>query len=411
MLWKRIKRFWKSGFFAISTLVCVSGCNQMEKAESAAPEPASELQMMQKDGNEESEDIINICLPIYDNAPGGELEIDLETIRRIVNELGKNGYVAVDSKNQINMTNAKLAVRFCEMTEDKEDAELTVLEFGYQWGFAKYDLQANEGKIDVVRSYYKYENGKIQRKDIASYQAEHWNYTKDGYLMFSGIWFSEQQYVLTLSDAEEYTAWRINPLDETCRELNRKYLLPIGYERNNMFMTDWSEEDFGALNFYDMYDIFYPQITGEQVPYSADENLGVGAVYHIPREEFESIIMTYFNIDRKTLQSKTIYEPEDCTYEYKPRGFYEVEYPEYPYPEVVGFTENEDGTITLTVHVVFPYKGDSSVYTHEVVVRLLEEEGIQYVSNRIIPSEDNGEETWHMPRLTQEAWEEIYGDT
>ena len=176
-------------------------------------------------------------------------------------------------------------------------------------------------------------------------------------------------------------------------------------------MTDWSEEDFGALNFYDMYDIFYPQITGEQVPYSADENLGVGAVYHIPREEFESIIMTYFNIDRKTLQSKTIYEPEDCTYEYKPRGFYEVEYPEYPYPEVVGFTENEDGTITLTVHVVFPYKGDSSVYTHEVVVRLLEEEGIQYVSNRIIPSEDNGEETWHMPRLTQEAWEEIYGDT
>ena len=155
MLWKRIKRFWKSGFFAISTLVCVSGCNQMEKAESTAPEPASELQMMQKDGNEESEDIINICLPIYDNAPGGELEIDLETIRRIVNELGKNGYVAVDSKNQINMTNAKLAVRFCEMKEDKEDAELTVLEFGYQWGFAKYDLQANEGKIDVVRSYYK----------------------------------------------------------------------------------------------------------------------------------------------------------------------------------------------------------------------------------------------------------------
>lgn len=67
MLWKRIKWFWKSGFFAISTLVYVSGCNQMEKAESAAPEPASELQMMQKDGNEESEDIINICLPIYDN--------------------------------------------------------------------------------------------------------------------------------------------------------------------------------------------------------------------------------------------------------------------------------------------------------------------------------------------------------
>ncbi len=47
------------------------------------------------------------------------------------------------------------------------------------------------------------------------------------------------------------------------------------------------------------------------------------------------------------------------TYEYKPRGFEEVEYPEYPYSEVVGFTENSDGTITLTANVVFPYAGDS----------------------------------------------------
>ena len=41
--------------------------------------------------------------------------------------------------------------------------------------------------------------------------------------------------------------------------------------------------------------------------------------------------------------------------------FEEVEYPEYPYSEVVGFTENNDGTITLTANVVFPYAGDSKV--------------------------------------------------
>ena len=119
--------------------------------------------------------------------------------------------------------------------------------------------------------------------------------------------------------------------------------------------------------------------------------------------------MTYFNIDSETLQSKTTFSSEDSTYEYKPRGFYEVEYPEYPYSEVVGFTENSDGTITLMVNVVFPYAGDSKVYSHEVVVRPLEDGSVQYVSNRIIPSEDNGELTWHTPRLTEEQWEEIYG--
>lgn len=119
--------------------------------------------------------------------------------------------------------------------------------------------------------------------------------------------------------------------------------------------------------------------------------------------------MKYFKIDSETLQSKTIYDPVDETYEYKPRGFDEVEYPEYPYSEVIGYEENNDGTITLTANVVFPNAGDSKVYAHEVVIRPLKDGGIQYVSNRIIPYETNHEETWHTPRLTLDEWEELYG--
>ena len=162
---------------------------------------------------------------------------------------------------------------------------------------------------------------------------------------------------LTMSEASEYAAFRVLPLDETCRELNRQYILPAGYERNNLFLVDWNENDFGTLDFYDLYDLFYPRVNGGQIPYGMDDNLGVGVVYRIPEDEFENVIQRYINIDSGTLQSKTVFYPEDGTYEYKPRGFYEVEYPEYPYPEVVQYTENSDGTITLTVNVVFPYAG------------------------------------------------------
>ena len=211
-----------------------------------------------------------------------------------------------------------------------------------------------------------------------------------------------------MSGAEENTALRVQPLDETYRELSRKYLNPISFEQNNMFIVDWSENDFGDLNFYDMYDILYPKVNGQYVPYVADDNLSVSAVYQIPKEEFESVIMKYFKIDSEMLQSKTIYDSENSTYEYKPRGFEEVEYPEYPYSEVVGFTENSDGTITLIANVVFPYAGDSKVYAHEVVVRPLEDGGVQYVSNRIITSEDNYRETWHTPRLMLEEREKLF---
>ena len=411
MLLRKTAWSWKSGLAVISfvLMLSVSGCSDASPEEDTVSETVIDIQAIPEDSKENAEEIINICIDLYKKAAEENKIADLETIRGIVNCLGENGYPAVDSRNQINMTDPEKVVEFCEKVDAQEEAEITILEVSYLGGFVKYDLHTKDGNVDVVRSYYKYENGDIQREVTGSYQAEYWNYTEEGYLMFSGVWFSEELYVLTLSGAEEHTALRVQPLDETYRELSRKYLRPIGFEQNNMFIVDWSEDDFGALNFYDMYDIIYPKVNGQYVPYIADDNLAVSAVYRIPKEEFESVIMKYFNIDSETLQSKTVYYSEDSTYEYKPRGFEEVEYPEYPYSEVVDFTENSDGTITLTANVVFPYAGDSKVYAHEVVVRPLEDGGVQYVSNQIIPSEDNYEETWHTPRLTLEEWEELYG--
>ena len=411
MLLKKTAWFWKSGLAAISfmLIVSVSGCSDTPQEETAVVETISEVQLSGQKDEEETEKMIECCLELYEKAAEENKIDDLETIRSIVNCLGENGYPAVDSRNQINMTEPEKVVEFCEKVDAQEEAEITIIEVSYLGGFVKYDLKTKDGNVDVVRSYYKYENGNMKREVTGSYQTEYWNYTEDGYLMFSGVWFSEELYVLTLSGAEEHTALRVQPLDETYRELSRKYLLPIGFEQNNMFIVDWSEDDFGDLNFYDMYDLLYPKVNGTYTPYVADDNLGVGAVYRILKDDFESVIMAYFNIDSETLQSKTIYYAEDETYEYKPRGFEEVEYPEYPYSEVVGFTENSDGTLTLTANVVFPYAGDSKVYAHEVVVRPLENGSVQYVSNRIIPSEDNYRETWHTPRLTAEEWEEIYG--
>ena len=411
MLLRKTSWFWKSGLAAISfvLILSISGCSDAPPEKDTVLETVIDVQDIQEESEEDADEIISVCIDLYEKAEEENKLADLETIRSIVNRLGENGYTAVDNKNQIDMTHAEQVKRFCKMVDAREKAEITIIDIDDLGGFIKYDLQTKDGNVDVIRSYYEYKDGAIQRNHIGTYQAEDWNYTEEGYLMFSGIYFSEELYALTLSGMEEHTALRVEPLDERCRELSRKYLLPISFERNNMFIVDWSEDDFGELNFYDMYDILYRKENGEYVPCAADDNLGVGAVYRIPKDEFESVIMKYFNIDSETLQSKTVYYSKDSTYEYKPRGFEEVEYPEYPYSEVVGFTENSDGTITLTANVVFPYSGNSKVYVHEVVVRALEDGGVQYVSNRIIPSEENCEETWHMPRLTAEEWEELYG--
>ena len=308
MLLKKTAWFWKSGLAAISfmLIVSVSGCSDTPQEETAVVETISEVQLPGQKDEEETEKMIECCLELYEKAAEENKIADLEMIRSIVNRFGENGYPAVDSRNQIDMTEAEQVEWFCEMVDTQEEAEITIIEVSYLGGFVKYDLETKDGNVDVVRSYYKYENGNMKREVTGSYQAEYWNYTEDGYLMFSGVWFSEELYVLTLSGAEEHTALRVQPLDETYRELSRKYLLPIGFEQNNMFIVDWSEDDFGDLNFYDMYDLLYPKVNGTYTPYVADDNLGVGAVYRIPKDDFESVIMAYFNIDSETLQSKAL---------------------------------------------------------------------------------------------------------
>lgn len=409
MLWEKTVWVWKKGLIAIGLILMfnVSGCSDITPEETPVDETITENPEKTDHSQENEEKITEIFADVYAELYKETAEenktADLEMIRSIVNRIGENGYPAVDSRNQVNMVEPEQVVGFCEKVDARKEAEITILEVGYSGEFVKYDLHTKDGNVDVLRSYYEYENGRLKNEVTESYQTEYWDYTKEGYLIFSGVWFSEELYALTLSGMEEHTALRVQPLDETYRELGRKYLLPISFEQNNMFLVDWSEEDFGDLNFYDMYDILYPKVNGQNVPYATDDDLTDSAVCQIPKEEFESVIMKYFNIDSETLQSKTVYDSRNSTYEYKPRGFEEAEYPEYPYSEVTGFTENGDGTMTLTANVVFPYADDSRVYAHEVVVRPLEDGGMQYVSNRVIPSEDNGRETWHVPRLTLEG--------
>ena len=49
-------------------------------------------------------------------------------------------------------------------TDAQEEAEITILEVSYLGGFVKYDLHTKDGNVDVVRSYYKYENGNMKRE-------------------------------------------------------------------------------------------------------------------------------------------------------------------------------------------------------------------------------------------------------
>lgn len=357
-----------------------------------------------------AESIAALYRDIYHKAAEADSPGSLEMMKSIIEGFGEKGYSAVDEWNQINMARPEQVKGFCESVEEKEDAELTVIVTAYLGGFTVYNLKTTEGRVTVDRGYYQYENKELKNMSTVSYPAEYWQYTQEGYLLFEGSFYSESYYTLSMSDMSEHTALRVLPLEEECRELNRKYLLPVGYRANNMFLTRWSETEFDSLDFYDLFDRLYPAVYGQPIPYTAEENSGVGTVCRVPENIFEDVIKEYIRIDSKELRQKTSYVSGERAYEYKPRGFYESEYEEVPYPEVVSYTENEDGTTTLVVNAVYPEDNTSRAYTHEVTVRPLGEDRFQYVSNHLTFPENGYDAWWHSQRLTQEQWKEAYGD-
>lgn len=362
----------------------------------------------QQEHHADAENIAVFYREIFAEMTEADTVSDLQVMQKIIGRLGGNGYAAVDSENQIDMTNAEQVLAFCGAVDAGEKAELTIVEVMNADGFRKYDFQTENGRVDIVRGYYRLDrNGNLVSEDIVSYPADLWQYTEEGYLVFAGSYYADDYYIISLTDEPEYAALRVAPLDAECRDLYRKYIQPVGYEDNNLFLVNWTEADFAGLDFYDLFDKFYPMIYHKPVPYTASENPGVGFVYKTAESEFEDVLRTYLNVTPDTLRAKTTYFADNKSYEYKPRGFYEIGCTNRPYPEVTGYAENADGTITLTVNAVFPYEGTSKAFTHEVVIRPLVNGGFHYVSNQIISGACDA--WWYTKRLTAQEWEAVYG--
>ncbi len=387
------------------TALLSAGCGSrtQDKADIAGAQADGRTVSFDEDAFVDEETIAEILSDIYAEAAEENTLGSLDTTRRMIVRLGESGYTAVDMENQIDMSGAERALAFCEAVTEKDDDQMTVIAF-QGTGFHLYDLKTWDGQVNVDRAYYQYDgNGQLQKKNGSGYLVDLWRYAEEGYLFFEGSYSSDEDYVLTLSDAAECTALRILPLDERCRELNRKYILPVGYGRNNIFLTDWSEEDFGSLDFYDIFDRFYPVLNGQPHPYTADGGAGTAPVYEIPEDTFEGVVTAYFKIDKETLRSKTSYLPGDTAYRYSPRGLQESEYPDIPYPEVVGYTENADGTVTLNINAVYPKESTAKAFSHKTVIRPLEAGGFQYVSNEVFLPEEGCDMWWHTERLAEEG--------
>ena len=313
----------------------------------------------------------------------------------------EKGYAALDCDNQIDMVNREKVEEFCKAAEKEEQAAVDIVVVFDEGEIIQYHLESMNGKINVRLCQVKWKDNSPQANYYDEYEAYEWKYTEKGYL------FLEEYHPPGFDGAPGETGFRVQPLDKTCRELNRKYVMPLGYALNNLLITNWDNQNYTELDFYDLYEKMYYMKYGKQVPYEA--NYG-GAEYEVPKDEFEEVIKTYLPFSNSEIEKGTFYNSDNRTFRYRPRGLYDCEFPYEPYPEVISYEKLQDGTLKLTIEAVWEIRMLDQAITSELMIKPMEDGSFQYLSNKVISSDQNANAGWYMPRLTEEEWEENYSN-
>ena len=74
--------------------------------------------------------------------------------------------------------------------------------------------------------------------------------------------------------------------------------------------------------------------------------------------------------------------------------------PYEPYPEVISYEEQADGTIKLMIQGVWIMENSDRVISSELVIRPLDNGSFQYVSNHVTDRNRELQERWYVPRKT-----------
>lgn len=161
---------------------------------------------------------------------------------------------------------------------------------------------------------------------------------------------------------------RLHPANEELYGLGEKYIRPVGYQSVNLFLTDWSTEDWGGLNFNDVFEYLYFMRFGERVDVGSFEYSEDMKCCLVPAEVFEGPLLPYFEISAQELRSRAMYIAGSDSYPWQPVISTNLMYFPTVMTEVRDCRENADGSITLTADVLCFDEKCFPLYTHELTV-------------------------------------------
>ena len=291
----------------------------------------------------------------------GVSEFTSEQRKAVVEQLGKAGLVSVSEDT--NMQNPEKVEAFYKDYLNGQDSMVTVFDVQRDGLIGAVTFVFRNGQLQACYIGIQWkEDGTPEIQSISTNNVAEIKLTEKRYFIYA------YETVIAHGCIRQY--WRISPLSEKCRELTKKYISGLSYLDLEVLAKDWDSSNAGDILTPSLYDAIYRIHTDKILPSDTRS---------IPAEDYESIMTTYFPVTVEQLREHCGYDEDSGSYEYE--KMHVTQYP--PFGEVVDYTENADGTITLIVDGVWPDHNTDLAFRNTVVVQPFEDGTFRYLSNSV----------------------------
>ena len=264
-------------------------------------------------------------------------------------------FILDEEKQQLQNKALSAAESVSEIYKDIEIVDIS----SYSSGITEFTREQRKAVVKKLG-----ENGFVSVEEdtnMQNYEAIETFYTE---------YLNGQDSMVTIFKVHRDGYFRVKPLSDDCRELTKKYISGLSYVNYNMLVTNWDSSNVEDILMPCMYEDIYRIHTGENLRTENQE---------IPAEQYENIMTTYFPVSIEQLRKHCGYIEDSASYPYE--MIYASPYP--PFGEVIDYTENANGTITLMVDGVWSDYNSDCAFTNQIVVQPFEDGTFKYLSNSI----------------------------
>lgn len=307
----------------------------------------------------------NVIIKDAANYSSGVSEFTSEQRKTVVEQLGAAGLVSVEEDT--NMQNPEKIEMFYSDYLNGQDSMVTVFEVQRDGLIGAVTFIYRKGELQTYYIGIRWKEGgmpEIQGTSVSD--VSEIKLTDKGYFIYA------YEYMIAHASLRQY--WRIKPLSEECRKLGKRYLEGLDYQMYNLLVINWNSNNVTDVLMPGLFDDLYRIDTGNN--FKAEKNM-------VDAETFERIMTTYLPVSVEQLRHFYEYDATKNSYIYE--QIYASPYP--PFGEVVDYTENIDGTITLIVDGVWPDYNSDLAFRNTLVVQPFEDGTFRYLSNSIEPME------------------------